>query len=239
MIMIETREKFDAIYQLFSRKYPLKQTKIPLGQTEVTLFYVEDVDTLLDDLIKLGPEAEAVKDERLPYWAELWPASIALSQFIVENAELVSGKNALELGCGVGLTGLAAAMHGASVRISDYQPDALRISELNWLLNLDRSPASVLMDWRNPTIDEKFELIIASDVVYEKRFFDALIKVFHHNLKPNGQIILSEPNRTIAVDFFKKLSREGFCFKSYPTEIDRNDQTYHIKVYVIERNKPG
>ncbi|UCF64201.1 MAG: methyltransferase domain-containing protein [bacterium] len=237
--MFESRERFDAIYQLFSRKYPLNQTKIQLGQKEITLFYIKDVDKLLDDLIDLGPEAEAVKDERLPYWAELWPASIALSEFIIENDNLVSGKNALELGCGVGLAGLTAAMYGAFVTISDYQPDALRISELNWLLNLDRSPTSILMDWRNPILDEKFDIIIASDVVYEKRYFEVLINVFNHTLKPDGHIILSEPNRTIAMDFFKMLTEEGYCFKSYPAKIDMNDHTYHIKVYVIESYKSG
>ena len=51
-----------------------------------------------DDLIR---EEDFVKDERLPYWADVWPSSIVLASKLMElNGR---GKTALELGCGVGL----------------------------------------------------------------------------------------------------------------------------------------
>lgn len=235
MVSYDTGERFDAIYQLFSRRYPLKQNKLMLGKRELTLYSIDDMDQLLDELIALGPEDEAVIDERLPYWAELWPASIALSQFIYRNSELISGKSVIELGCGIGLSGITAALQGAVVTITDYQPDALKLAELNWLMNIEQSPVSILMDWRSPNINQKFDIIVASDVVYEKRFFRSLIKVFKQNLASQGQVILSEPNRKIAESFFEILGGEGYSYQNFPMDVSIEDKVHRSTVYLIER----
>ena len=61
----------------------------------------------LDDLVNRISDDEFGEDERLPYWAELWPSAIALSRFLFKNSSLIKDKNIIELGCGLGLTSLA------------------------------------------------------------------------------------------------------------------------------------
>src|SRR5579885_2021506 len=71
------------------------------------------------------PSPEELIDERafadeefLPYWAELWPSGVALARFVA-GLEL-EGTRVLELGCGLGLPSLAAALRGADVLASDW-----------------------------------------------------------------------------------------------------------------------
>jgi predicted nicotinamide N-methyase len=226
-------ERFDSLYQYFSQRYELEQLRLQLEPYQFTITAIKNIDHLLDELIEQGPESIGVKDERLPYWAELWPSSIALSQYIIGKAEIIAGVTAIELGCGVGLAGMAAARKGAEVLVSDYQPDALRLAELNWLMNLGKSPAMQLMDWRSATLPQKFELILASDVVYEKRFFNPLVEIFGSVLSPGGQILLSEPKRKIAREFFSSLNDNGFVFNSVDLSVIFKGKNYQVAVYNI------
>jgi predicted nicotinamide N-methyase len=236
---INVIERFDSLYQYFSRRYELEQFNLQWKSYHFTITAIKNIDQLLDELIEQGPESEGVKDERLPYWAELWPSSIALAEYLLQNHDITSGMNALELGCGVGLAGMAAARRGADVLVSDYQPDALRLTELNWLMNLGRAPAALLLDWRTASLSQKFDLIIASDVVYEKRFFDPLIVTFKNLLSPAGRVLLSEPNRNIAREFFSSLTENGFIFQSVDSKVTFKDKIYQVTIYSINNREPA
>lgn len=230
---LKTLERFDSLYQYFFRRYELEKSDITFKAHRFTLMSIKNVDQLLDELIEQGPESEGVKDERLPYWAEIWPSSIALAEYILQSSENFQGLSALELGCGAGLAGMAAALQGAEVLVSDYQSDALRLTELNWLLNLGKSPSSILLDWRQADLDQKFDLIIAADVVYEKRFIEPLIVLFEKLLNVGGKILLSEPNRKIALDFFSELTNHGFAYEKAEMITTCKQKLYHISIYSI------
>lgn len=47
------------------------------------------------------------------YWAELWNAAVLLSRELAAQPALVRGKAVLELGAGLGLAGITAALLGA------------------------------------------------------------------------------------------------------------------------------
>ena len=57
---------------------------------------------------------QAGQADRDPYWCEPWPSAIAMSEQLLRRPELVRGLRACELGCGLGLAGLAAAVAGAT-----------------------------------------------------------------------------------------------------------------------------
>ena len=53
-----------------------------------------------------------------------WPSSIALASLILARPELVRGKRVADLGCGLGLAGMAAAFAGeGGTRNLDLNPD--------------------------------------------------------------------------------------------------------------------
>lgn len=235
--MPETADRFDALYQYLNRKYSLEERRLDIAGHPFTLFTVKNLDALIDELILADPDDVAVKDERLPYWAEIWPASLALSEAILTGHLLQPAEEVIEIGCGLGLAGMAAKTAGARVLLTDYQPDALRMSELNWLLNFSEEPATALMDWRQPEIPGRFDTLLASDVAYEERFFQPLIEVFKKLLKPGGQVLLSEPNRSIATKFFDLLAASGFFYERRTIKAPSAGKPVAVSVYQIRRNE--
>ena len=69
------------------------------------------------------------REEFLPYWAELWPSGLALAEEVA--ALPLAGRRVLELGCGLGLPSLAAALAGADVLATDWSPDAVALLREN------------------------------------------------------------------------------------------------------------
>ncbi len=231
-------ERFNNLYQYYSRRYELEQLTVKLQDWTFSVFHISNIDQLLEELVGLGPESAEVKDERLPYWAELWPSSIGLAEFVLEESEITENDSVIELGCGVGLAGISVATRGAKVIISDYQKDALALAEMNWIVNLGHSPETVELDWRNVDIQNQFDYVIASDIVYEERFFKPILLNFDKLCSPSGKILLSEPNRKIAGPFFESLEQKGWQWHKRDYTVHHQEKEYHIAVYIISRRKP-
>jgi predicted nicotinamide N-methyase len=150
-----------------------------------------------DDLIR---EEDFVKDERLPYWADIWPSSVILAERLMELKG--DGKTALELGCGVGLSTLAATKAGFDVLSTDYYEDALDVTRANVFRILGKSAKTRLVDWRHfPDDLGTFDLVFASDVLYEKEYAALLPGLFVRSLAAGGVALVADPGR-IAVPVF-------------------------------------
>lgn len=156
-----------------------------------------------DDLIS---EADYVKDERLPYWADIWPSSRALAARIGELRG--GGRQLLELGCGMGLVASSAARAGFDVTATDYYEDALLFTQVNVFANTGVLPETRYVDWRAFPADlEWFDLVIASDVLYEKEYAPLLATAFAQTLSRRGLGIVADPGR-IGVEAFLSACEE-------------------------------
>jgi len=83
--------------------------RVMLEGREVWISRPADSEALLTD--------EAFeREEFLPYWADLWPSAIELAH-VVARWDL-AGRRVLELGCGLALPGIAAALRGGRVTVS-------------------------------------------------------------------------------------------------------------------------
>ncbi len=188
----------------------------------------ELVDEVSDDLFN--------EDERLPYWAELWPCARAMSLFVLQNPQLINGRDVLELGCGLGLTTMALARcNPSSVIATDYEQAALDVTARNFEHNKLPVPELRLLDWRLPELERRFPLIVASDVAYEQRFFEPLVDLFRRHLSEGGEVLLAEPNRTVARSFFGKLSLSGFCYRSNDIHVLQDGHEIRVTIYRIRR----
>jgi predicted nicotinamide N-methyase len=219
--------RFDSLYQWLNRKYQLTLITQEVAGHAFRIYKVANVDSVLDEII----HAQFEPDENAPYWTELWPSAIGLGEFI--SRKKLKGRNALGLGSGVGVAEMAARRQGADVILSDKQEDALRLAELNWIVNFGEVPQLISLDWRQPNIDGKFDLLLASDVAYEQRLFWPLIDTFRKLSASNGEIYLSEPNRPIAEEFFDLLKKQGFEFERFNERITYNKRATDISVYLI------
>lgn len=169
-----------------------------------------------DDLIR---EEDFVKDERLPYWADIWPSSTILASHLLSlgRVERMRGKG-LELGCGVGLVTLAAMIAGYDMLASDYYTDALAFTRANAWRELGREPKTQMIDWRKfPRSARGFDLILASDVLYEKEYAELLPKIFKRALAPGGMVILADPGRIGVPEFMDECKYTGLEIRSKVT----------------------
>ncbi len=100
----------------------LVEEVVPLRGRDLRLMRPRDTEALLD-------EEAFDRDEFLPYWAELWPSSLALARMIAGRS--LRGARTLELGCGLGLPSIAAALAGGRVLATDWSPEAVAMTAAN------------------------------------------------------------------------------------------------------------
>jgi predicted nicotinamide N-methyase len=153
-----------------------------------------------DALFDLITEQEFADDQRLPYWADIWPSARVLAERAI--AMHGEGRRLLELGCGVGLVSLAAGEAGFSVLATDYYGEALDFAAANARLNDVSDIATRLIDWRNYPDDlGLFDVILAADVLYERPNAPLVAAALARSLSADGIALVSDPGRRAAEHF--------------------------------------
>jgi ETFB lysine methyltransferase len=187
-----------------------------------------------DDLIR---EEDFVKDERLPYWADIWPASTVLASHLVGLArrDARTNRRGLELGCGVGLVTTSAMIAGYDMLATDYYTDALAFTRANAWRETGKSPDVRMIDWRTfPTDVRGFDLILASDVLYEKEYARLLPGIFKRALAPGGMVIVADPGRVGVPDFMEECREQRLVIRSKVTHpFDVGEIHQKIDLYEI------
>ena len=185
-----------------------------------------------DDLIR---EEDFVKDERLPYWADVWPSSIILAEKLLELDG--SGRTALELGCGVGLSTLAGTSAGFDVLSTDYYEDALDVTRANVFRNLGTLARTRLVDWRHfPEDLGTFDLVFASDVLYEKEYAELLPILLRRLLVPRGIALIADPGRVAAPVFVDACATHRLDIRKKETRpFEAGEIKQKIDIYEIAR----
>lgn len=185
-----------------------------------------------DDLIR---EEDFVKDERLPYWADVWPSSIILAGKLLELDG--HGKAALELGCGVGLSTLAATSAGYDVLATDYYEDALDVTRANVFRNLGTIARTRLVDWRHLPLDlGTFDLIFASDVLYENEYAKLLPILLRGLLSAEGIALIADPGRVAAPVFVDACAEHRLVIRRKETRpFEAGEIRQKIDIYEIGR----
>jgi predicted nicotinamide N-methyase len=158
-------------------------------------------------------DAEALLDERafeheeyLPYWAELWPSGVALARRVAARA--LKGARVLELGCGLGLPSLAAALAGGRVLATDWSPQAIELLHDNAERN-DAQLETAIVDWAHPeALVERapWDLVLGADLLYERRNVAPLLELVPR-LLGKGELWLADPGRAPAEDFLAAFER--------------------------------
>jgi predicted nicotinamide N-methyase len=141
-------------------------------------------------------------EEFLPYWAELWPSGLALARAVRRRD--VQGRRVLELGCGLGLPSIVAALGGARVLATDWSPEALEVAAVNATRNR-AEVETALVSWAGPeplVRAAPWDLVLGADLLYEQRNVDQLLAMLPCL---GGEILLAEPGRPPATRFFEQV----------------------------------
>lgn len=204
----------DDLVHALTRRFDTVTDDIGVGDRSFSILRPRNSDALIR-------EEDFVMDERLPYWADVWPSSTVLAgHFLRLAARPRSGgsRRGLELGCGVGVVTTAAMIAGYEMIASDYYTDALAFTRANAFRITGRSPAARMIDWRTfPADIESLDMIIASDVLYEKEYARILPGIFKRALAPGGMAIVADPGRIGVPDFVEACAESGLVIRSKVT----------------------
>lgn len=184
----------------------LTETLVEVGGVTYRVAHPAAADALID-------EEDFAQDERIPYWAELWPSAVALARHV--SKENLAGERIVEIGCGVGLPSVAALASGAEVTATDHYQPALDFVRYNAWANLGHSlkPRTRLLDWHTPEtegLEEAFDFVLAADVLYEGRNIPALMALIPTILAAGGEVLLADPRRKNAPTFLEEMRLKGF-----------------------------
>ncbi|HEV2972098.1 MAG TPA: methyltransferase domain-containing protein [Pirellulales bacterium] len=218
----------ERLFAALNRRFDVVSTIVEIGGKRFEILRPFSADDLIS-------EAEFNRDERLPYWAEFWPSSIALAQRLV--SESGQGRSLLEFGCGTGLVATVAASVGFDVTATDYYADALEFAQLNALRNRAAISATRHVDWRDfPEDLGRFDVVVASDVLYERPNAAFVAAAFAATLKPNGLGILADPQRQNAAAFPVECRRRGLEIAGTAAiQIEHSAKRQFIDLYELRK----
>jgi predicted nicotinamide N-methyase len=180
-------------------------TRVRVGPDVTALWRVRDLERHVDRAALLGG-AEAPDP---PYWAHLWSGAVVLAEVIPPRAGRV-----LELGCGVGLPGLVAARRGAQVTFLDRAPEALAFVRASGAANGVPNVRLVVADFTAPPLRTCFDLVLAAEVLYDRRVFGTLARVIRDHLAPGGRALVADAGRVDTRTFYDELGAAGLRFRT-------------------------
>ncbi|GAA0905220.1 class I SAM-dependent methyltransferase [Pseudonocardia zijingensis] len=164
-------------------------------------------------------EEDVARDQAYPpYWAELWPSGIELAHAVSEHDW--TGVRAVELGCGLGLPAVAAALAGAQVLATDRSADALTFAAVNAEQN-GTSIDTAVCSWDVPdalVAHGPFGLVLASDVLYGQRNVDEMHALLPRLVGAGAQVWITDPQRPLTGEFLTAAARWA-SVQSAPTRL--------------------
>lgn len=195
-----------------SVKYPTITIRKSLGDKIYVLETIRNLDEAIDMICSLMTPEEQLDpfaEDLCPYFGILWPASEALSMYLIEKSHIIKEKSVLEIGCGPGLPSLVATSLGGAVLATDFHPDV----EEYFLRNCRHSSLKCKyqrMNWRDSKTDlGKYDIVIGSDVLYESKHPEEVAQSLMRFVKPGGKIILSDPGRAYLQNFLDAMNGRG------------------------------
>ena len=145
-----------------------------------------------------------------PLFGIVWPSGEVLAQFMSDFQ--IEGKRILEVGCGIGLTSLLLNHRSADITATDYHPEVAGFLRENTLLNDGDAIPFVRVAWDDKDDGRlgKFDLIVGSDLIYEKEHINMLSDFINQHAKPDCEVILVDPGRGYHARFSKQMVNLGY-----------------------------
>jgi len=223
------------------RKFATVTEDVAVGSVLLRFTRVADPNLVLDEMAaaedlkdKLAGHRRPSEDLTLPYWAELWDSAYGVSDYLISTLfpnSALKGMNVLDLGCGMGLTGTVAAASGAKVTFADLSPEALLFARLNSAPFAERVRTRQL-NWRTAKLEERFDLIIGADILYERAQWMYLEPFWRAHLKPGGTILLGEPGRATGEYFIDWIAGWPWIMKQAAQKVPTREKP--IRLFILQ-----
>jgi hypothetical protein len=221
--------------QRIARRYVLKETAFTFGELVVPFTRVADPDRVLDEVAEEEDRLERVSGVRapadqlhLPYWAELWDSAIGMGQWLADRGWWGVGSD------GVGSEEVKVAK--SSLQTSSSTPQfprrhtplpALLFARLNSLPWGERVRTRRL-NWQTDRLDERFDLILGADILYERKQWDFLEPFCRAHVAQDGSVLLGEPGRQTGDLFTDWIASRGWTLTQHAQRVDTREQPIRL-----------
>ncbi|MCE5242294.1 MAG: methyltransferase domain-containing protein [Syntrophobacteraceae bacterium] len=224
--------ELERLLEQIGEKYEVEAVPLKIGDKMLKVLQFKDFEAYIEKFVESG-NVEAMD---LPFWAKVWDASLLLSYFLGRQPVAV-GRRVLEIGAGIGIVGVYASLCGHRVTITDINEDALLFSRANVLLNEASNARVCRLDWNEPDPEGRYDWIVGSEVVYDRKSYPLLVRFLRESLAPDGIIFLAKNADLHTPAFFTELTKY-FEFKQTVQTVQTGEDPQQICLYAI-RHKNG
>lgn len=162
-------------------------------------------------------EALGISSAQWPLFGIVWKSGEILAHEMEHFA--IEGKRILEVGCGIGLSSLLLNSRHADITATDIHPEAGNFLAENAKLNKGVDIPFLRADWKDPLVGlEKFDVIIGSDILYERDHIELLSEFLNRHASSKCEIILVDPGRSNHAAFSKKMVKLGFAHTQHKSK---------------------
>lgn len=189
---------------------------LEIGALDVHLRSLRDTQEYQDDNNKALDVG--INDTVWPIFGILWPSGYVMAT-IMEQVTVESLK-ILEVGCGLGLSSLVLKLRNADITATDYNPAVLTFLQENARINKIEDIPFFRADWQDQHIEptKKYNLIIGSDILYERDHAKLLAHYINKNAQDNCEVIIVDGNRGYINQFSKEMNKYNFSYEKIEQE---------------------
>lgn len=213
------------------KRYKVEFEPLRLRGHELQLLKVTDLEQLL-----AGKDPfRDVQD--FPFWIKLWEAAMVLADLMLTTPPHKEGQTLLEVGAGLGAPGLAAALAGYKVTLSDYEPHILDFQRVSAAASNLPGVECRIIDWLKPPTLPRFDTIIGAEILFRDEFFQPLLTVFRELLADDGVIYLAHDVRRNSLPKFLLLAEKEYEVAVSTRKMRTDDKELTIIVNRLTRRQ--
>jgi len=167
-------------------------------------------------------EALGISSAQWSLFGVVWPSGKVLAHLMQSYA--IEGKRILDVGCGLGLASLVLSQRSADVTATDYHPEVESFLQVNIAMNGGKEIPFFRTDWADEQTElGRFDLIIGSDLLYEKEHIALLANFIKQRANDRCEVVIVDPGRGKLNRFTREMEQDGF---TYSAESPQNTSEY-------------
>ena len=190
----------------------------------------------LERIVDAGALLRARDPIEPPYWALPWIGARAVAAQLLDTPP-ARGSSVLEIGCGLGLAGVAAGLGGASVLLSDFVDASLEFARANAEHHRLASYEVARVDFTRDCLGRRFDVVVAADVVYDPPSYAPLVEFLDAHVAGNGVALLTESLRADAKSVLAMLDERDFAIETRAVWVPEDGKPERTWLHTLQRRQ--